>query len=72
MKGIQSSFFCIFTILIISIFMIEKDFKKFITDSLKEDIGDGDHSSYIYPKRRKKQKLHLIVKDEGIIWIRTC
>ena len=25
--------------------MLEKDFKKFITDSLKEDIGDGDHSS---------------------------
>ena len=47
--------------------MLEKDFKKFITDSLKEDIGDGDHSSMASITIDATNKAHLIVKDEGII-----
>ena len=47
--------------------MLEKDFKKFITDSLKEDIGDGDHSSMASIPIEARNKAHLIVKDEGII-----
>ena len=47
--------------------MLEKDFKKFITDSLKEDIGDGDHSSMASIPIDAINKAHLIVKDEGII-----
>ena len=47
--------------------MLEKDFKKFITDSLKEDIGDGDHSSMASIPIDARNKAHLIVKDEGII-----
>ena len=47
--------------------MLEKDFKKFITDSIKEDIGDGDHSSMASIPIDARNKAHLIVKDEGII-----
>ena len=42
---IQSSFFVLLAILTISILMRDKDFEKFITNSLAEDLGDGDHSS---------------------------
>ncbi|MAO72207.1 MAG: nicotinate-nucleotide diphosphorylase (carboxylating) [Flavobacteriales bacterium] len=47
--------------------MSDKDFKKFITDSLKEDIGDGDHSSLASIPTNATNKAHLIVKDQGII-----
>lgn len=47
--------------------MIDKDFEKFITNSLAEDLGDGDHSSLASIPTDATNKAHLLVKDEGII-----
>ena len=47
--------------------MIDKDFEKFITDSLTEDVGDGDHSSLASIPKSSINRAHLLVKDEGII-----
>ncbi len=47
--------------------MIDKDFEKFITNSLAEDLGDGDHSSLASIPSDATNKAHLLVKDEGII-----
>ena len=47
--------------------MTDKDFEKFITNSLDEDLGDGDHSSLASIPHDATNKAHLIVKDEGII-----
>ena len=47
--------------------MSDKDFEKFITDSLAEDVGDGDHSSLASIPKDATSKAHLLVKDEGII-----
>ena len=47
--------------------MRDKDFEKFITNSLAEDLGDGDHSSLASIPSDATNKAHLLVKDEGII-----
>ena len=47
--------------------MFDKDLEKFITDSLAEDIGDGDHTSLASINKDSINKAHLIVKDQGII-----
>ena len=47
--------------------MTDKDFEKFITDSLSEDVGDGDHSSLASIPKSSINRAHLLVKDEGII-----
>jgi nicotinate-nucleotide pyrophosphorylase (carboxylating) len=47
--------------------MTDKDFEKFITDSLSEDVGDGDHSSLASIPKLSTNRAHLLVKDEGII-----
>ena len=47
--------------------MRDKDFEKFITNSLAEDLGDGDHSSLASIPHDATNKAHLLVKDKGII-----
>ena len=47
--------------------MRDKDFEKFITNSLAEDLGDGDHSSLASIPSDATNKAHLLVKDEGVI-----
>ena len=47
--------------------MTDKDFEKFILDSLSEDVGDGDHSSLASISKSSINRAHLLVKDEGII-----
>ena len=47
--------------------MTDKDFEKFIIDSLSEDVGDGDHSSLASIPKSSINRAHLLVKDEGII-----
>ena len=47
--------------------MTDKDFEKFITNSLAEDLGDGDYSSLASIPSDATNKAHLIIKDEGII-----
>ncbi len=39
----------------------------FITESLREDIGDGDHSSLACIPAQASQKARLLVKDTGIL-----
>ena len=38
-----------------------------IINALKEDIGDGDHSSLACVPEAAKGKAKLIIKDEGIL-----
>jgi len=47
--------------------MTDKDFEKFITDSLSEDVGDGDHTSLASIPKNATNRAHLLVKDTGII-----
>ena len=47
--------------------MIEKDLKNFINNALKEDVGDGDHTSLASIPTSATNKAHLLVKDDGII-----
>jgi len=41
--------------------------EKFIADSLKEDVGDGDHTSLACVPTSAKGKAKLLVKQDGII-----
>ena len=43
--------------------MTEKDLKKFIQNSLIEDVGDGDHSSLASISSNSTSQAHLLVKD---------
>ena len=43
------------------------NFKQFISDALKEDVGDGDHTSLSTIPKNLKGKMHLLVKEGGII-----
>ena len=43
------------------------NFKKFISEALAEDIGDGDHTTLSTIASTKKGKMHLLVKEGGII-----
>jgi len=45
----------------------ETELKKFITNALKEDVGDGDHTSLASIPKGAKSKAQLLVKDNGII-----
>jgi nicotinate-nucleotide pyrophosphorylase (carboxylating) len=54
-------------ILTICILTTEKDLIKFINDGLKEDVGDGDHSSLASIPANAQNKAHLLVKDNGVI-----
>jgi nicotinate-nucleotide pyrophosphorylase (carboxylating) len=47
--------------------MTEKDLKNFIQHALKEDVGDGDHTSLASIPATATSKAHLLVKDDGII-----
>ncbi len=42
-------------------------FDEFIDNALKEDIGDGDHTSRACIPRNAKGKAQLLVKEEGIL-----
>ncbi len=46
---------------------MKKELHKFIKNALKEDIGDGDHSSLATIQRNIKSKAQLLIKDKGII-----
>lgn len=43
------------------------NFKKFVSEVLKEDVGDGDHTSLSTIPARHKGKMRLLVKEDGVI-----
>jgi len=43
------------------------NFKQFISNALKEDVGDGDHTALSTIPASHKGKMHLLVKEDGII-----
>ena len=47
--------------------MTEKELKNFIQNALKEDVGDGDHTSLASIPANATSKAHLLVKDDGVI-----
>ncbi|MGK7391439.1 MAG: carboxylating nicotinate-nucleotide diphosphorylase [Candidatus Cyclobacteriaceae bacterium M2_1C_046] len=44
-----------------------KRIKSFINSALKEDVGDGDHSSLAAIPADRMRKAQLIIKDEGML-----
>ena len=47
--------------------MTEKDLKNFIQNALKEDVGNGDHTSLASIPASATNKAHLLIIDDGII-----
>ena len=43
------------------------NFKHFISNAFKEDVGDGDHTSLSTIPKNQKGKMQLLAKEEGII-----
>ena len=43
------------------------NFENFISAAFTEDIGDGDHTTLSTLKKNSSGKMHLLVKEEGII-----
>ena len=43
------------------------NFKQFITDAFKEDVGDGDHTSLSTIPKLHRGKMQLLAKEDGII-----
>lgn len=43
------------------------NFKKFVHDALKEDVGNGDHTALSTIPKTHKGKMQLLVKEDGII-----
>lgn len=48
-------------------YLSDKNINAFIKAALKEDIGDGDHSSLGSIPASAKSKAQLIIKDDGVI-----
>ena len=48
-------------------YLSEISINAFISSSLREDVGEGDHSSLASIPADAKQQARLIVKDEGIL-----
>ncbi len=51
----------------ISAAQFEKEIELIITNAIREDIGDGDHSSLACIPAEAKGKAQLLVKDNGIL-----
>ena len=51
----------------ISDLQFEKELNGIISNAIREDVGDGDHSSLACIPRGVEGKAQLLVKDEGII-----
>jgi len=47
--------------------MIDKELKKFVKESLKEDIKSGDHTSLACIDANNNSSAILLAKDNGII-----
>jgi len=45
----------------------KKRLEKFIVAALREDVGDGDHTSLACIPKKKKSTAKLLVKDDGVI-----
>lgn len=43
------------------------NFREFITNAFKEDVGDGDHTALSTIPKTHKGKMQLLVKEDGII-----
>jgi nicotinate-nucleotide pyrophosphorylase (carboxylating) len=56
-----------FSIIMISEAQFEKELQIIITNAIREDVGDGDHSSLACIPNSAQGKAKLLVKDEGII-----
>ena len=54
-------------LLILDILMSKKNLYNFIKYAIKEDVGDGDHSSLGSIPRNSINKAELLVKDKGVI-----
>lgn len=51
----------------ISKLQFEKEIDIIITNAIREDVGDGDHSSLACIPKAARGKAKLLVKDEGVI-----
>jgi nicotinate-nucleotide pyrophosphorylase (carboxylating) len=51
----------------ISAVQFQKELELIITNAIREDVGDGDHSSLACIPANAQGKAKLLVKDEGVI-----
>ena len=47
--------------------LFEEEVDRIITNALREDVGDGDHSSLACIPKSATGKARLLVKDEGVV-----
>jgi nicotinate-nucleotide pyrophosphorylase (carboxylating) len=59
--------FALQTLSMISQQQFEKELQLIITNAIREDVGDGDHSSLACIPKEATGRAKLLVKDEGII-----
>ena len=52
--------------------MIDIELEKFIKESLKEDIKDGDHTTLACIDKNTTNSAELIAKDNGVIACFKC
>lgn len=43
------------------------NFKRFISEALREDVGDGDHTALSTIPKSHRGSMQLLVKEDGII-----
>ena len=48
-------------------YLTDAKLKDFIKSALKEDVGDGDHSTLASVPKSAKRRARLLIKDEGIL-----
>ncbi len=60
-------YFCLKLNLMISQEQFQKELEIIITNAIREDVGDGDHSSLACIPKTATGKAKLLVKDEGVI-----
>jgi nicotinate-nucleotide pyrophosphorylase (carboxylating) len=47
--------------------ILEQQIKEFVINALKEDVGDGDHTSLATIPKGTQGKAHLLIKDNGVL-----
>src|SRR6056297_3230147 len=47
--------------------MLDENIQYFIDNAIKEDIGEGDHSTLACIPKNKKGKYRLLIKEPGIL-----
>ncbi len=61
-KALEGGLFCTFEALI-----MDKELALFISGALREDIGNGDHTSLATIPENQQEKAQLLIKEDGVL-----